>query len=179
MNDAIQKTIAAVREKRDQCDGLLQHLEKFMAEEAAPSPQSSPPMGERKPEPEKPKRKYTRRAGGMAPLDLTARKKPGRKPKVVETAAQAAAVVDTVLHGPQSFAGACKRVLREAKNPMSVNDVFDAVQTRWPSICGDRDASHAAANVTYWTSKGYMEKIGMGAQATFRILKPEFFQETE
>jgi len=125
---------------------------------------------------------YKPRQPGLQPLDITAPKKPGRKPKLVQTPEQAAETVKVILNGdgtPGTFAGACKRVMREASHALTVVEIFTAVESRWPALCAEKDAGNVAANLSYQAAQGKCEKIGMGNMATWRILDAEFYKETE
>ena len=112
----------------------------------------------------KPKRKY-------APRKVVAHTSPA-----LATAAPAAEIPSG---SPRSFAGAIKRVVREATVPPTVAMIYATIQTRWPSLAEGKDAGNVMANLSYATSQGKCEKLGMGSLATFRVLDPAYFQETE
>ena len=78
---------------------------------------------------------------------------------------------------PASFGSALKRVMRESVHPVTVDEVFNAVQTRWPSLCVDRDRKNAQENIFYWLSKSYVDKIGISPLATYKVIDQEFFKE--
>lgn len=107
------------------------------------------------------KRKYTRR--GIVSADGTT----------------TTPTTDTAAGAPQTFAGAVKRVVRDSKSPLTVAAIFAAIETRWPSLAEGKDGGNVMANLSYASSQGKCEKIGIGAMATFKALDASYFQETE
>jgi len=130
---------------------------------------------------------------GFQPLDVRAKthaaetlglqpKKPGRKPKPVQTPEEAKAAVKTILQGdgqPTTLAGAAKRVLREATKPLTILQVCEETSNRWPSLVAGRELDSINVSIGYWSAKGHLEKLGQGSLAMFRVLEPDFFKETE
>ena len=82
-------------------------------------------------------------------------------------------------HAPSTFAGACKRVLREATAPISTATIFAAIKAQWPHLLGDKQEDNIEANLRYWASKQFCDKLGTGALATYRVIDQEFFKEVE
>ncbi len=141
-----------------------------------PGTPKSDPRGVQTPGP-KGKRAYAKRKG-MPPLEVRKTAKGGGTVKT-ETPARAGTSAATDEAAPHTFAGAVKRVLRESKTPPTVAALYDAISTRWPDLAEDKDAGNVMANLEYAAGQGNCEKLGRGALATFRILKPEYFEETE
>ena len=173
----IETTVAEIDFRIGQLQDLRGRLVAYDLAYAPPTDHPAPV--EPVPAPAPVRRKYKPRRTGMPPLDVTAKAKPGRKPKPVQTPEQAAASVEKILGtgAPTTFAGACKRVLREAPGGLTLAAVIESVSNQWPDLCGEKNLQTVASNLTYWTSKGYAEKVGSGSLATFRVLDKEFFKE--
>lgn len=100
--------------------------------------------------------------------------------RIIEPTDMVAAINET-LTPPTTFAGAMKQVLREAAGGLTITQIFDAVQTRWPSILErDKglpyDISNVEANIKYWFAQQKVDKHGIGAQATYTVVDKDFFQ---
>ena len=80
---------------------------------------------------------------------------------------------------PATFAGALKRVVREAGKPLTVSEVFKAIESRWPALAEGKDGGNVMANLSYAAAQGHCEKLRRGEMATFRILKADYFDESE
>lgn len=93
------------------------------------------------------------------------------------TTEQLDAKIEADFNAPKTFSGACKRVLRQSMTSLGAHQVLKVIQERWPDLAPDKEAGDIEANIRYWVSKGYCEKIGAGPQATFRVIDQEFFKE--
>jgi hypothetical protein len=165
MNKQIEQTIYELKCQRQDIDRAIQLLEDAaaaMGKLGAAFKQASvtvPELGKKlsktkSPEPAA-KRKDTRKAP--------------------QTPDEAKVSVDKLLTDPETFAAAVKKVMHESAKPLSVTEIFQAVQTRWPGVIGEKDASNVAANVAYWAANGKLEKLGMGSLVTFKIIDADFF----
>jgi len=132
---------------------------------------------------DKPRRKYTRRAPHPDPLPKAEREKtaPPAAPAPVKLVPTVKPKVPAIIPAgePQTFAGACKRVFREAGKPLTLAEANATVRAKYPQQCEGKGAEALGQNVYYWTSKGYMEKAGSGSLATYKIVNAEFFKEIE
>ncbi len=152
--ESVKQTIQAVMAERDRLNNLLASLEEFL--NGRPQEVKPPRIKRVKLSVEPPNLvagDMVLQAGGLALI-------PNGQP-------------------PITFGGALKRVMREAVHPVTVDEAFNAVQSRWPSLTEDRERKNAQENIFYWQSKGYVEKNGIGALATYKVIDQEFFKEKD
>jgi hypothetical protein len=118
-----------------------------------------------------PRRKYTKRE--PSPL------KPAIPIKQIGTETAAEARIESELDAPTTFGGAMKRVLREATNPITIATIWATIKTHWPDLLSGKDDGNIDANLRYWVSKGFADKMGAGQLATYKVIDSEFFKEVE
>jgi hypothetical protein len=83
------------------------------------------------------------------------------------------------IDAPATFAGAIKRLVRTAAKPLTIQEIINTIQERWPDLADGKDGNNVMVNLSYWASQGKCEKIGRGALATFKVLDTDYFQEIE
>ncbi len=69
--------------------------------------------------------------------------------------------------------------MRESSNPLTIGQIYIAVEAKWPALCEGKDTTNIMANLSYAAAQGKCEKLGRGEMATFKILDAEFFKEIE
>jgi len=98
----------------------------------------------------------------------------------VEQGAPAEPVEVNITNGaPATFAGAIKRLVRTAANPLTIQEIINTIQERWPDLAEGKDGNNVMVNLSYWASQGKCEKLGRGAMATFKVPDAGYFQETQ
>jgi uncharacterized protein YlxP (DUF503 family) len=166
MKDHIAKTIADLKSERAKLDEIIATLERYGAA-TSDAPEVAVPA-ERLGEPFLSKtRKYTRRA--VRPISTTAT----RNLKVAATK-----VTGMDLDKPTTVGGAMKLICKAyVKKSFTMQDVIAALEA-------DKDynkfyqessgVSTVYANLAYWSKTGKLEKIGEGADATYKVLDLDF-----
>ncbi|MEI6076729.1 MAG: hypothetical protein WCS94_14195 [Verrucomicrobiota bacterium] len=136
-------------------------------------------LAETAPKPAKPAKPAKAARRTPRPAVVRASKAPAKRATVAAAPAATASSAAPANGEPVTFAGAIKRMVRESAKPMTISEIYSAIQSRWPALAEDKDGNNVMVNLTYWASQGKCEKLGRGALATFKVLEPEYFQETQ
>jgi hypothetical protein len=74
-----------------------------------------------------------------------------------------------------SFEQALKRSFAGCKQPLTIADAEYRMKQAFPEILKVKETM-VGQTVTYWASKGHLEKTGTGTFATYKITDKEFFK---
>ncbi len=74
-----------------------------------------------------------------------------------------------------SFEQALKRSFAGCKQPLTIGDAEYRMKQAFPEILKGKETM-VGQTVTYWASKGHLDKTGTGTFATYKITDKEFFK---
>ncbi len=74
-----------------------------------------------------------------------------------------------------SFEQALKRSFTGCKQPLTIGDAEYRMKQAFPEILKGKETM-VGQTVTYWASKGHLDKTGTGTFATYKITDKEFFK---
>jgi hypothetical protein len=98
------------------------------------------------------------------------------KPDAVKIQAAVRSTED-LLDAPSTLGAAMKRAVLKFEKPFTCDELMQAVVANGHSALIDKVKPDTAVhNLAYWASKQYVEKLGTGHLATFRVLNRSFFK---
>lgn len=116
------------------------------------------------------KRKYKQRI----PKDLVTPKPVPAAPKITLADIQAAKPASG--DAPATFGAAMKLEIVRIKQPFTADELRQVLAANHAALVADVGDNALGANLAYWAAKARLQKVGMGNQAAYRVLEPEFFQ---
>ena len=72
-----------------------------------------------------------------------------------------------------------KAVVLASKQALNVSQIWSLVEAKYPELSKGYEMNNCQVNLMYWASKGHMEKLGQGHEATFRVIDAAFFKPAE
>ncbi len=189
MKTHFKETIAELDAEILRVTRLRDHLVEIAGRDAATSPRPSPPRAERvtdrsvKRDPcrevvEFPpaKRAYKKRVVAGPVVSLKRNGVDGME--VVDVQVPVPHTAETMPEVPGTLGAAMKLQIGRLGKFTS-----DSLRQVIEAIYGDEDfvknGQSFGVNLSYWSSKGKLEKLGTGPQASYRVVDKEFFERTE
>jgi hypothetical protein len=165
MKPHVEQTIADLKAEREKLDWIISTLERYGGSDGAPTPSESPSIVLARIHPlpptataPKPKRHYKKRS---------------------QTPHEAEASVDRMLSRPSTLAAAMKCFIADSKVPFTCAGCEEEMKKKYPELVEKVSPQAVYQNLSYWASKGHLEKVGQGQLAVFKVVDREHFKVTE
>ena len=84
-----------------------------------------------------------------------------------------------MLEVPMTLGKAVKQFISKRREAFMLSEVEEAMSAYHPDLMAEGANVRIYQNMCYWTSKAYLEKLGQGSLARFKVLVPEFFNKTD